>query len=179
MIFKNIKERFLSYVNVPHDCDACWPWLGYIDENGYGRFSLDGKAVRVHQASYILFVGPIPAGKEPDHTCRHRWCANPSHLEAVTHRVNVLRGTGATARNARKERCIKGHLLSGDNISVGGHGRVCITCRRSRGRNLYNRRRSMDVCFRCKSPSNGKTFCPFCAKNISETRPSRARSAQR
>ena len=37
-------------------------------------------------------IGPVPDSLELDHLCRNRYCVNPSHLEAVSYRVNVLRG---------------------------------------------------------------------------------------
>jgi hypothetical protein len=65
-------------------------------------------------AAYILFRGDIPVGMDIDHLCHnadpdcvsdascpHRRCVNPKHLEAVTHRVNTLRGNGWMARRVR------------------------------------------------------------------------------
>lgn len=54
------------------------------------------------QAAYEMEVGPIPAGKEIDHRCRARTCQNPAHLEAVTHRENMIRGDGFAGRQARQ-----------------------------------------------------------------------------
>jgi len=70
-----------------------------------------------------------------DHLCRVRACCNPAHLEVVTNRVNILRGEGPTAINARAETCVKGHPFSGDNLSIRSDGRRrCIRCDRYRNR---------------------------------------------
>jgi hypothetical protein len=44
---------------------------------------------------FEAMVGPIPADLEIDHLCRTRHCANPRHMEAVTHLENMRRGVAA------------------------------------------------------------------------------------
>jgi hypothetical protein len=76
-----------------------------------------------------LLVGPIPEGLTIDHLCRVRHCVNPAHLEAVSERVNILRGNGAGARNARKTHCVKGHAFTPDNLYRDYQGyRRCRRC---------------------------------------------------
>lgn len=55
---------------------------------------------------YEQVVGPIPAGMTIDHLCRVRACMRPSHLEAVSHAVNIHRGvaTKLTEADAKKIR---------------------------------------------------------------------------
>jgi len=83
---------------------GCLEWQGATTSGrgGYGVIGSMGKVVYVHRAAFELLVGPIPDGLVIDHLCRNRTCWEPAHLEAVTHRINILRGTGASARNARK-----------------------------------------------------------------------------
>jgi hypothetical protein len=112
--------------------DGCWAWSRALD-NGYGRFWLNGRNRLAHAVSYEHFVGPIPDGLQIDHLCRNRSCVRPDHLEAVTLGVNVLRGEGRSATNSRKELCLRGHALSGDNLYVTPRGsRCCRTCQRAR-----------------------------------------------
>jgi hypothetical protein len=47
---------------------GCWPWLGRLDRDGYGR--LGGKMA--HRIACQLLVEPIPAGIQLDHPCRVR-----------------------------------------------------------------------------------------------------------
>jgi len=59
--------------------------------------------------------------------------SNPLHLEAVTQRENILLGVGASARNAAKTHCPRGHAYTTDNIYVTKRGgRECRACRIAR-----------------------------------------------
>jgi hypothetical protein len=125
-----IRAKFMDNVDVTKDC---WEWRRYKSEQGYGITSkYCGKTRwRAHRLAYELFNGPIPDGLQIDHLCRNRGCVNPSHLEAVTHKENTLRGIGVTAINKRKTRCYRGHPFTGDNYIINYRGeRMCRTCRR-------------------------------------------------
>ncbi len=118
--------------------NGCWMWTGHIHPSGYGYvvrgIGSSQRLSRVHRVTYEHFRGPIPDGLVLDHLCRVRSCANPDHLEAVTNRVNVLRGYSLQAVNAAKADCIHGHPLLGDNVMWIGplkSWRVCLTCRRA------------------------------------------------
>ena len=77
------KERLLKLFNKHviknENTDTCWGWKGFLG-HGYGVLEYDGKFLRAHRASYMLFKGPIPEGKFVCHRkdCRH--CTNPEHL---------------------------------------------------------------------------------------------------
>lgn len=123
-------ERFWSKVDASGDC---WEWTGCVLQNGYGQFSDEGRRVFAHRFVWELLVGPIPEGLTIDHLCRNKICVNPDHLEPTSMRVNVLRGEGPTARNARKTICKRGHALRGSNLYVPASGtRQCRACRRIR-----------------------------------------------
>lgn len=96
-----IDERFWSFVS-PEPNSGCWLWTGgdYVGE-GYGCFSEGGKAKRAHKWAYERYVGPVPAGLVLDHKCRVRCCANPAHLEPVTHKENARRGLCGVLRKKR------------------------------------------------------------------------------
>ena len=114
----------------------CLKWTGW-KIFGYGGFKVgskkDGtrKNVRAHRWIYQQLVGPIPDGYEPDHLCRQTDCVELTHLEIVTHQVNVLRGTSLSAFNAKKTHCYKGHPFDVENTYVCSRGlRNCRACRR-------------------------------------------------
>lgn len=108
---------------------ACWLWTGSLQE-GYGRLKLvGGKVARAHRVSYELENGPIAEGMVIDHLCRNRACVNPSHLEAVSDRVNIQRGTLGYHNRAK---CKYGHDVSQpEQVYTDRKGwRNCRECRR-------------------------------------------------
>lgn len=115
----------------PDPVTGCWVWTSAL-VNGYGVFSVwDGRwrTVSAHRWSYERVKGAISMGLVIDHLCRNPVCVNPDHLEAVTSRVNTLRGVGPSARNAAKTHCPQGHPYEGANLYVSRGGRVCLACR--------------------------------------------------
>ena len=87
---------------------GCWLWTGGTSR-GYGQFGFKGKVIGAHLWAYEYFRELVPAGLEVDHLCRNPRCANPWHLEAITHKENIQRGYNW---NREKTHCSKGHSLA-------------------------------------------------------------------
>jgi hypothetical protein len=127
---------------------GCIEWVGSTDQRGYGLFQTHWKHPRrmAHRVAWELHRNtPIPVGLVVDHLCRNTSCVNPAHLDAVTQRVNVLRGESVCAeRTNRVEqgRCHRGHdLTAADSwwVSPDGSARLCRACMREKRHERYLR----------------------------------------
>ena len=84
----SLVRRFFSHVvEAPRGPSKCWAWRAA--GKAYGKFSLHGRYINAHVASYLIFKGPIKRGKLICHSCDHKWCVNPEHLDQGTHSSNV------------------------------------------------------------------------------------------
>lgn len=112
---------------------SCWLWLGAKNNSGYGTTVWGARTLVAHRVAFKLAGKRVPAGFELDHLCRRRNCVRVSHLEPVTHRVNVLRGKSPSALHAKKTHCPKGHPYRGKNLRIlkrksGSINRICRAC---------------------------------------------------
>lgn len=104
------------------------PWR---NRNGYMIVSLGSKARYryVHRLVLAAFVGPAPSGMQTRHLN-----GNP----ADNQRDNLAWGTSSenqydqvhhgTHHMTAKERCVRGHELSGKNLRPNGSTRICWAC---------------------------------------------------
>lgn len=129
---------------VVDEATGCWVWQGGDDHGkGYGRIHRYGRTMPAHRYFYELAKGPIPDGLELDHLCRNVKCVNPDHLEPVTPRENVRRGTTPAARNMVATHCVHGHPLAGANLYIARDGhRQCRACQRRSSRDYRARKRA-------------------------------------
>lgn len=138
---REAKARTRFAAKVEKNRKGCWLWTGRVLPTGYGQFFYNGKHRRAHRVAYEWAMGPIPEGLEIDHLCRVRNCVNPKHMEAVTHRENVLRGQTPTGINARKTHCSRGHEFDEGNTYYSKYGRQCRWCARLTQRARAKQRR--------------------------------------
>lgn len=150
-------ERFWSKVDrngpipeyAPH-LGPCWIWSASLSR-GYGQICFQGRLHRVHRVSFSVEYGStLLKGMDIDHLCRVTACVRPSHLEQVTHRVNVARGAVArrwqrssTKGKPASNACRKGH----DNWRTdfrNPNWRKCMTCKAAGSVAYRQRRRQRD-----------------------------------
>lgn len=147
-----LEERFWRKVR---KTKTCWLWTACQNGTGYGEMNIGagraeaGLKALAHRMSYEMCIGKIPKGLTIDHLCRNTLCVRPSHLEAVTLRENILRGTGFAAVNSRKTHCSKGHSYTGENLFVNVRGdrgcRICENANQRKYRRGTNERRRTKV----------------------------------
>ena len=120
----------------------CWLWTAGISPGGYGRFARHDYA---HRLSYQWIIGPIPRNLVIDHLCRVRHCVNPSHMELVSNKENILRGVAPSAHHAQKTHCVNGHAFAPQNIlrTKGRHTRICRECKHIRDARVRAKRREL------------------------------------
>lgn len=153
-------DRVMAKVDRRED-DECWPWLGYVMPNGYGKLTHTGAGSNLaHRLVYEMDIGPIPKGLDIDHLCRVRHCVNPFHLEPVSRKVNLARSPlvrellaektrAATERRANrplkhnryKTHCPQGHPYDEFNTRWYRGSRRCKACDRDRHNALYAARK--------------------------------------
>lgn len=115
---------------------GCWEWTGHKPTyDGYIEIKRGGHRLRLHRVFYNLYRGPVPRDMVIDHLCRVRHCQNPAHMEIVTIRENVLRGTVGEWQRA-KTHCPAGHEYNEENTRWVNERkrkpyRKCRTCQRA------------------------------------------------
>lgn len=119
--------RFWAKVATSGDC---WVWTASKTRSGYGQCNPEYGTRLAHRAAYIAMVAD-PGELQLDHLCRNRVCVNPYHLEPVTSKVNIGRGTQGDRERARTH-CPYGHPYAGENLRIFKGKRVCRACVRRR-----------------------------------------------
>lgn len=117
--------------------ETCWLWRGSRNRLGYGRICEGGPSRRIlfaYRVAYELERGPIPPGLSLDHLCRVPACVNPAHLEAVTHRENVMRGQNPSIRVYHTDICRRGHDYAVVGFVARSRVRTCRQCKRDSDR---------------------------------------------
>lgn len=131
-----LPARFVAKVSV--DRNGCWLWTASKTPSGYGRIGRGRRGegwTSAHRFAYECVFGSPLDGHDLDHLCRVRACANPWHVEPVSHLTNVRRGRQANGSGM----CRSGrHRWIEQNIYVESESgaKRCRPCRQEWERSL-------------------------------------------
>lgn len=85
-------QRFLARVDRSGGPDACWPWIGPVNQRGYGQQNVPGLrgVAKSHRLALWLAKGSPPPNKPwALHACDNPPCCNPAHLDWGTRLENI------------------------------------------------------------------------------------------
>jgi hypothetical protein len=84
---------FWEWVDKSGGPDACWPWTGQRNPDGYGKVTVTRRSLRAHRRAYELATGVEPGAQWVLHSCDNPPCCNPAHLLLGDHALNVAHRT--------------------------------------------------------------------------------------
>jgi hypothetical protein len=110
--------RFWARVDVSAGSDACWPWMGARDPNGYGRIGKPGREGTMLASRLSLQLAGIDvAGWNVLHACDNPPCVNPTHLR-VGSQLDNMRDAGIAKLTAEDVTRIRESTLSNRALGV-------------------------------------------------------------
>ena len=77
---QHTRRQFWERTDQSGGPDACWPWQGYCNDQGYGKVNSEGKKWATHRLAFTIAYGPIPDEVDVLHSCDNPPCCNPAHL---------------------------------------------------------------------------------------------------
>lgn len=107
-------DRFWPKVKTTSE-NGCWLWQASTNQDGYGRFLVNGKKKQAHHVAYYIWYGEWP--RYLLHSCDTPACCNPAHLREGTHQENVAecwaKGRGHKGKNYEKLDAIRLMIAAG------------------------------------------------------------------
>lgn len=142
---REVRGLFCRWFDRARIGDECWEWCGPKNRKGYGTIHNPNGSTLAHRVGWQLVNGNVPVGMELDHLCRNRACVRPSHLEAVTHYENIMRGELGHLHTPG-EVCGNGHSMDESNAYIATSGkRRCRSCNREKTRRNRERQAERNV----------------------------------
>ncbi len=80
--------RFWSLIDRSGGAESCWPWMGGLNEDGYGLVYVNGKTMTAHRHAWRLTNGD-PGDLCVCHSCDNPPCCNPAHHWLGTNEENT------------------------------------------------------------------------------------------
>ncbi len=103
-----LSSRLWPRIDTSGGPEACWPWTGAKNKDGYGLLKIHGKVLYAHRLVFAqTHGGHIPPGHFVMHSCDHPICCNPAHLSNGTCGENT-QAAYDRGLNPRKKHVTKG-----------------------------------------------------------------------
>jgi hypothetical protein len=87
---EDVRTRFYRHVRKV-DGEGCWEWVGFLDKNGYGKFTwCKGVYKRAHRVAWVLDGNAeLPPSVYLLHKCDNPACIRPSHMMPGSQKDNI------------------------------------------------------------------------------------------
>lgn len=109
---EKIEQAIWEKVDTSSGDNACWPWQGSRNRQGYGTLNISGRNHMAHRLVYETLVGGIPLGEIVCHHCDNPCCCNPAHLFTGTHVDNFR---DMVRKNRHSPEQLKYHTKQSEN----------------------------------------------------------------
>ena len=93
-------KRFWAKTRVDGDCLI---WIGTVNKNGYGYFSVKRRLITAHRYIFTRVLGALPRSIDVMHSCDRRACVKLQHLSPGTRKRN-MEDAVAKGRTAKGQR---------------------------------------------------------------------------
>lgn len=97
-------ERFRKKVDISGGPNACWPWLGAKNREGYGKFKARGTTQNASRVALEIYLDRPLLRDQANHICDNPSCCNPSHLYVGNQSQNIKDSYDRRRRGSMNQR---------------------------------------------------------------------------